>query len=617
VTAFLVVLLALALRVGWVLLVPTKPVGDFAMYVESAAHLVKFGSFDSEYVFMPGYVFLLAAVQALGGGWLACKLVGAVAGSLAAGAVYGIAGRLWESRTTALVAGLLCALWPAGVAMASVTGTDMPAAALVALGWYFLLRYLPARPGLAAVVFGVFMGLATYVRAIALPLSVLAVFCFRASGLGWKPALRNTILSVAVAALLLSPWAVRNRLRYGETFVSDSHGGLTALVGANPNTDGRYSRSLNRMFREVTGYTLLAEPHRAADRAAFSMALPWMRFDPAFSLGLVVAKAERLLVHERALLYWPLFRAGVLPEPALTVASCWRSTIESVVDNFWLANVAAALAGLGMALARRRWLALSMLPFMVVLAGLYIVIFADPRYRLPVSLLVFAFAAAGLRWLVQSARNMVRERRVSRALRWEIGLALGLNIVTFAGAPTLAWAGDKLRENHRWAVQVCHVDREARLCSWRTTGPRAADGTPSIRGVWNGVGLTIPAAMPDRMKEIVAETELDAPPGDYAIEASLDIAPLDASASVPAGEFSVQVGAEPPGVTVSLASVAQATRESSLLPLRLEALHQGGKLPVRLRIAIPPDTPPATLPGRLWVNDLALVQKPSHQPIIR
>jgi hypothetical protein len=195
---------------------------------------------------------------------------------------------------------------------------------------------------------------------------------------------------------------------------------------------------------------------------------------------------------------------------------------------------------------------------------------------------------------------------MARALRWEIGLALGLNIVTFAGAPTLAWAGDKLREQHRWSVQVCHVNQKARLCSWRKAGPRDDDGTPSIRGVWNGVGLAIPAAVPDRMKEAVIETEWDVPPGDYAVEASLDIAPLHASASIPAGEFSVQVGAEAAGVTVSLAAIAQATRQESPLPLQVEVLHQGGKLPVRLRIAIPPGAPPATLPGRVWVTGMRL-----------
>jgi hypothetical protein len=574
--------------------------------------LIKFGSLDAEYIFMPGYVFLLAAVQALGGGWLACKLVGAVAGSLAAGAVYGIARRLWQSRAAAVVAGLLCALWPAGVAVSSVTGTDMPAAALVSLGCYFLLRYLPARPRLAAVLFGVFMGLATYIRAIALPLCALAIFCCRASGLGWKPALRNTAISCAVAALLLSPWAVRNRLRYGETFISDSHGGITALMGANPNSDGRYSRSLNRIFHEVTGYTVLAEPHREVDRAALALARPWLRFDPAFTIGLFVARAEQLLVHERALLYWPLFRAGVLPEPALSVASRWRSTIEPVVDSFWLATVAAALAGLGVALARRRWLVLTLLPFMVVLAGMYIVIFADPRYRLPITLLAFPFAAGGLVWLAQTAREVIRERRVSLAVRWEAGLSLGLIVTIFVGAPALAWAGGKLREHHRWAVQVCHVNQQARACSWRRTGPRDDDDTPGVRGVWNGVGLAIPAAVPDRTREIVAETELDMAPGDYAIEASLDIAPLDAATSIPAGEFSMQVGTEV-SVTVSLASVAQASRQSSRLPLRVEAHHGGGKLPVRMRIAIPPGVPPTPLPGRLWVNEIAV----TPWPIIR
>ena len=604
VAAFLVVVLALALRVGWILLVPTKPVGDFAMYVESAAHLIKFGSFDAEYIFMPGYVFLLAVVQALGGGWLACKLVGAVAGSLAAGAVYGIARRLWDSRAAALVAGLLCALWPAGVAVSSVTGTDMPAAALVTLGCYFLLRHLPARPRLAAVLFGVFMGLATYIRAIALPLCTLAIFCCRASGLGWKPALRNTAISCAVAALLLSPWAVRNRLRYGEFFVADSHGGITALMGANPNSDGRYARSLNRIFHEVTGYTVLAEPHREADRAALALARPWLHFDPAFTVGLFIARAEQLLAHERALLYWPLFRAGVLPEPALSLASRWRSTVEPVVDAFWLAIVAAALAGLGVAIVRRRWLVLTLLPFMVVLAGMYIVIFADPRYRLPITLLVFPFAAGGLVWLGRTARDVIRERRVSRAVRWEAGLSLGLIITIFVGAPTLAWAGGKLREHHRWAVQVCHVDQQARACSWRSIGSHA-DDTPTVRGVWNGVGLAIPAAAPDRTREAAAETELDLPPGDYLIEASLDIAPLDAATTISAGEFSVQVGAEA-SATVSLAAVAQATRQSSALPLRIEAHQSGGNLPVRVRVAIPPGVAISGPPGRVWVTGTRL-----------
>jgi hypothetical protein len=231
-------------------------------------------------------------------------------------------------------------------------------------------------------------------------------------------------------------------------------------------------------------------------------------------------------------------------------------------------------------------------------------------------LLGFPFAAGGLVWLGQTARDVIRERRVSRAVRWEAGLSVGLIVTIFVGAPTLAWAGGKLREHHLWAVQVCHVNEQARVCSWRSTGPHD-DDAPGVLGVWNGVGLAIPVAAPDRAKQKAAETELDLAPGDYAIEASLDFAPLDPSTRMPTGEVSVQIGTEV-SATVSLAAVAQATRESSPLPLRIEAHHSGGKLPVRVRIAIPPGVPPTPLPGRLWVNEIAVVSlPPSQRPIIR
>src|SRR5512140_3658770 len=150
--SFLVVALALTLRIAWVLLVPSKPVGDFAMYVESAAHLVEHGGLDPEYVYMPGYIFLIAPVQALGGGWLATKLVGAVLGGLGAGAVAGLAQRIsGGGKRVGWIAGLLCACWPAGIAVSSVTGTDMPAAALVVIAAYFLWRFAGDRPLLAAI----------------------------------------------------------------------------------------------------------------------------------------------------------------------------------------------------------------------------------------------------------------------------------------------------------------------------------------------------------------------------------------------------------------------------------------------------------------------------------
>jgi hypothetical protein len=606
--SFVVVAMAVALRVAWVLAVPSKPVGDFAMYIESAAHLVVHGAFDSEYVYMPGYIFLIAPVQALGGGWLATKLVGAVLGGLGAGAVIGIARAIAGGSTrVALVAGLLYACWPAGVALASVTGTDMPAAVLLIVATYFLVRFADRRPTVAAILFGVFTGFAAYIRAIVVPLAALSVLVFRARGATWRASVKPTAIACVVAFLMLVPWAVRNRLRYGETFFTDSHGGLTALVGANPNTDGCYSRSLNRMFRDVTGFALLAEPHRDSDRAALAIAKSWVEFDPLFTVGLLASKAERLLVHERALLYWPLYRAGVLPPPWQAFFARHRGTIEAVADAFWLTVLALALAGCAVAYARKQWLALSLLPQAVALALLYTAIFAEPRYRLPIFMLLLPLSALALDWLWQTACSLVR-RSAPQAWRREAVLASGLAVLVFVVAPALAWAGGKLREHHRWAVTECVLAGKPQFCRWRTLESTGAlDERPAERGVWNGVGLALPEAATGQNAAVTVESEMALAQGDYTLSAALDLAPFNLAAESANGSVLVSSNGRSLSAEVPLAEVARASRDGQPLVWHSTLQHGGGLLRLRVRVEVSSPLN-SSAPPRLWLSDLRVEQ---------
>lgn len=601
---FLVVALALALRIAWVLAVPSKPVGDFAMYVESAAHLVEHGSLDPEYVYMPGYIFLIAPVQALGGGWLATKLVGAVLGGLGAGAVAGIARRVCGSPRAGVIAGLLYAVWPAGIAIASVTGTDMPAAVLVIAASYVLVRFSQPRPILAAVLFGLLTGLAAYIRAIVVPLAVLSLLVFRAQAHSWRRSIACAALACSIAALALVPWAVRNRLRYGETFLTDSHGGLTALVGANPNTDGCYSRSLNRMFHDATGFRLLAEPHREADRASMSIAKDWIRVDPMFTLGLLVSKAERLLVHERALLYWPLFRAGVLPEPQRTFFARHRSGLEALADAFWLSLLALSLAGIALAVLRKRWLALALLPQAAVLAALYTAIFAEPRYRLPIFMLLVPFAVLAIEWLSETAVGLYRANAPA-AWRREAVVALACTAAVFLAAPALASAGTRLRERHRWAVAECGIDGHTQLCKWRGLDDGGAR-PPALRGVWNGVGLALPRS-PGR--ETMAESSFSLDPGDYRIALSADLLPSHAAAPL-SGTLQITANARTIGQTIPLAAVAAAARDGNSLPWTGSFHHDGGE--VRLQIRLDGADPALPAQARVWLGDLH-VDRAAHE----
>jgi hypothetical protein len=327
-------------------------------------------------------------------------------------------------------------------------------------------------------------------------------------------------------------------------------------------------------------------------------------------LGQLIFKAERLLVRERQLFYWPLFRAGVLPPAAAFTAGCWRTFLETVADGFWMLMLGAALTGLAQAILRRRWLALSLVPFVVVLSGLYIAIFAEPRYRMPMALVILVFAAAGGEWAGATAWQAVRERRLSRDARRELGLALGLCLLVFLGGPALARAGARLRDQHRWSVQVCRVNQEPRLCSWRNVGKTLDDGRPVVRGVWDGVGLAMPGTRPEASQVILAETELELPKGAYTVEAILDIAPLDDPDSVADGHVSWQaegLASEP----LSLVALAHTSRINGTLNLQGELAHPGGKLPLRLRVAIPAGTGQAH-PGRLWASGLRITQHDSQ-----
>jgi len=603
-----VTLLAVAVRLAWVRFVPTRPVGDFAMYVESARYLVEHHGLDAEFIYMPGYVYLVAAVDALGGGLLAIKMIGVASGGLMTLAVYGTALAVF-GRAAALAAGLACALWPAGVAVSSVTGTDMPGAALLATAVWLLVRNAGERPLGAPVVFGFVLGLAALVRAAALPLVAFAALHFRARGALWIHALTRTVAAALVTLAVLLPWGIRNRQVYGELFLTDSHGGHTALVGANPNSEGTYSRSLNRLFAEGTGYKLFAPPVRESDRVAYALAKQWTRLEPPYAAGLLAAKADRLLSFERPLLYWPLYRQSVLPEGSRTLTwfESHRAVIEKVVDGYWWGFVAACLIGMAAAAARRNFVALSLAPMPLALAALYTLFFAEVRYHVAIVALAMPFAGAGVVWVGEAlhdlARRAIDRQRRPRLVLEAVVSAIAIAVV-FLGWPRMVAAGARLRDRHRWAACVCTVDGAKRVCAFLPTAPAPPGGPSPVRGVWDGFGLRLSPAAPGGAA---------APPSALRVAAATDI-------ELPAGRYRVSMRAEaagpaPDGGSLELraadAAIARADWPRAGVPVTIAGTttHAGGKLRIELgatgAILHPGDGVPS-----LWLS--AIEVEPDH-----
>ena len=324
------------------------------------------------------------------------------------------------------------------------------------------------------------MGLAAWMRAVALPLTALSLGYWLGRRTRWPAALALTGAAVLATLVVLAPWAARNARASGHVYFTDDHGGLTALIGANPNSEGTYTRALNQMFHDLTGKSVLDEPHHEVDQAAYALAKDWTRFEPAYALGLSAKRAERLFDDERYLLYWSVFRPGVLVGAPATWFAARRETVSAAVGVFGAVLAALAAAGVVLAAARRRWPALALVPFQLALAATYVLFFAEPRYRLPIELLALPFAALTLVELGALAAALAR--RAWRPGAHDRGRARRRGGLRARGDARLARAARRRRgpaRGHRWAADVWRVDGAA---AWRSGGPSPRPGLVARRG---------------------------------------------------------------------------------------------------------------------------------------
>ncbi len=581
-------------RLVWVLAVPTVPVSDFAMYRESANYLSEFRHLDPGFIYMPGFVALLALIKDAGGDLLAQKLLGVFFGAVGAAGVFGLTWALLDrdaplrSRLRcpcphAAIATSIYAVWPAGTAMASVVGTDVPAAALVVAALALLVVLAPRRPWLAAVIFGVTMGLAAWIRAVALPLTALSAGVWLARRQPIGRALLLTGASVAATLAVLAPWGIRHLRDSGALYFTDDHGGVTALIGANPNSEGTYTRALNRMFNDVTGRSVLAEPHHETDQIAYRIVREWWRYEPRYALGLAVTKAERLFDPEDRLFYWPMFRRGVLVGRAADRVAAHHDALAAVGYAFGLAVLALALFGMATAVAQRRWGLLALLPFQMSLAATYTIFFAEPRYRLPIEMLAFPFVALALAELARFGAALAR-RAWGDVVRARPAMLAGIAIVLvwWLGWPRVVNAGQALRARHRWAATEIALSTEPRprLLLWRAAPP-LGPASP-LTGAPEGVHLRAGAGAMARAQVQVAGGPL--PAGTY--------------------ELTARVTAQNGGVVrAALAGTSADVLAGRAIDVRARLAHSGGILRFDATLAAPAG-------GEVWVDELRLTPLP-------
>lgn len=331
----------------------------------------------------PVYPAFLAAGLAVARSARWLQLLHCALGALSVWLLYRLARRLLDERG-ALLAAALMAVHPQHLFYAATPMRETVQAAVVLLGLLALARAAAAPSARAYALAGAAAALAPLTNSAflpwalgAAPLGVLWAHRGRRSALAWAAAF------LLAAGGLYGTWVARNYARFGTLVIGATTGGggnlymyLIVPNDAAGTPEQKRIADADPVLRELAGLGLSPVE---ADRWLYRKALARIAREPGRFLGLC---AGRLFKLWRPIPYKRDYGHN------------WRLIVAaSLASDAWL--IPAALAGLfvvGWAAPEAVFLHL----FVLSTSAVFAVLWAMVRYRLPLMLAVFIFAAAAL-----------------------------------------------------------------------------------------------------------------------------------------------------------------------------------------------------------------------------
>ena len=411
--------LALGLRIAEVQRTSYRPINDAGSYLTLAAGVAHTGDYSTSRApgagaggtrgpsayFPPGFPYFLAGVDIADGHRTArdgavhpARLSQAVLGTVTVGLVGLVALELF-GVTVALVALGLAAVYPVLIELSAVLVAENLMTALVLAAVYALLRApRSARPYAWIGGAGGLAGLATLSHANALVILPALI-----AGVIWaKPTISASALMLAVWAVVLLPWTLRNEHQLHHFIPVTDESGIT-LVGtynrasaANPRVPYKWRLYYGipgerRLVRESSRLTEVQLSDRLADQA-----FDYLGAHPFAPLAVLFDNSLRLLELEGSFAWQASAAAISIP----------GGTARIGVITFWILCVL-AVGGILAPGTRRAPLWLWSVPALLWLS-VALVNAETPRFREPVDPFLILLAACCLAWLGQRAAERLR-----------------------------------------------------------------------------------------------------------------------------------------------------------------------------------------------------------------
>lgn len=325
--------------------------------------------------------------------------------------------RLFGSEAAARLGLLLFAIYPNAIGYVPLALTEVFYTALLLLGcWLVIAR----RPGAAGwpwlIAAGLVFGFATLVKAqtlVMVPL-LFAIDWLRSPD-PWRrlPGLVGQgALVLAVAALAVLPWTMRNHAQLGHWVAVSTNGGYTLLTGNNDSATGDYTPD------DPTVAALMARQDLdevTRDAEAKRLGVEWIARNPAAFVALAPRKLMRLWLPDGEA-EWA-YQAGA-PSYA-RYEWLYRAVRLANQAYYALLMLSFAAALVVMTIRRRaegrRWIDWWLLPWGVAAYPTLIALIFSGQSRFHYPVMPFVCLASG--WLVAevlAARRVTRDRPLPR-----------------------------------------------------------------------------------------------------------------------------------------------------------------------------------------------------------
>jgi 4-amino-4-deoxy-L-arabinose transferase-like glycosyltransferase len=317
----------------------------------------------------------------------AIEYIQALLGTLTILFVFLLGWRVFDARVGSLAAAIV-AVYPNLIA---TTATLQFETVFITLLLATMLVLLPAAtrddPGrMRLVVGGALIGVVALIH----PTSGLLIFAFLAARVTlrrpWRETARDVAILIACVVLVIAPWTIRNAVRL-HAFVPIATGAGPALCQSR-NSESNGAINLGVLDRECAPKrraSSFAKQEVAVNRYATSHAIRWVVHHPFAELQMWWRRTDLAYRVDTSGLYAPNLTGNA------------RRTVTTLSNVVSLMVLAFAALGVLVTLVRRRSSAsVYLVAATATLAAVPIILFGDPRYRVPAEPLFAILAAAAL-----------------------------------------------------------------------------------------------------------------------------------------------------------------------------------------------------------------------------